>query len=89
VEDEKAIEVIIRLEKETAYAMHGVGRRMTVRTIGTRFQTEVEDDRAISPMQRVDTSVFRVMTTPEVAHVRARNQVLDIPTMERERELLE
>lgn len=89
VEDEKAVEVIIRLEEETAAAKYGIGRRMTVRTIGTRSQVDVHDDRAvspsaISPMQRVDTRVSLMVRTPEAAHVRAGNQVLSTPAMERE-----
>jgi hypothetical protein len=75
VEDEKAIEVIIRLEEEeeaaSASTGHGVGRRMTVRTIATtRSPGPARNNSAVSPLQRIDTGAYRVVMEPEPAHLK-------------------
>jgi hypothetical protein len=70
VEDEKVLEVVIRLEEETASATSGIGRRMTVVTIATRSQRNTYEDEAVSPMQHVDTGTCRVIVQPELAHTR-------------------
>jgi hypothetical protein len=74
VEDEKAIEVIIRLEEEeqaaSTSANHGIGRRLTVRTITTRSPGPARDDYDVSPMQRIETGAYRVVMEPEPAHVK-------------------
>jgi hypothetical protein len=71
IEDEKAVEVVIRLEEDKGAPANGLGRRMTVRTIGSRPSGEVGDDEAISPLERVETGggTYRIVTEPDQAHV--------------------
>ncbi|KAI4651961.1 hypothetical protein J4E93_002158 [Alternaria ventricosa] len=72
IEDEKAVEVVIRLEEEQASPECGLGRRMTVRTIGTRGSIDEGDDHddGVSPMDRVETGggAYAIVTEPEHAH---------------------
>lgn len=44
IEDEKAVEVVIRLEEDQASKQGGLGRRLTVRTVGGRPSVEEQDD---------------------------------------------
>jgi hypothetical protein len=46
IEDEKAVEVVIRLEEDQAAKQGGLGRRLTVRTVGARTSVdeEIDDD---------------------------------------------
>jgi hypothetical protein len=75
IEDEKAVEVVIRLEEDQKAPESGLGRRMTVRTVGARPSGEVGDNgEAVSPLERVETGggVYRIVTgptEPEQAHV--------------------
>jgi hypothetical protein len=75
IEDEKAVEVVIRLEEEQASPECGLGRRLTVRTIGTRSRASVDegngyDDEGISPLDRVDTggATYAILEEPGQAH---------------------
>jgi hypothetical protein len=53
---------------------------MTVRTIASRSPPGLDDDEeAISPMQRADTGICRVVTEPELAHAK-----MNTSTMNRE-----
>jgi len=93
VEDEKAVEIVIRLEEEATSAASGIGRRLTVRTVGARSPAPVEGDEAISPLhrtetgvspgvsplQRNDTGILRIITHPEPVHAR-----MSTPALERE-----
>ncbi|CAE7014388.1 hypothetical protein CFE70_002512 [Pyrenophora teres f. teres 0-1] len=70
IEDEKAVECVIRLEEEQAC---GVGRRLTVRTVGQRGRGSSEDDevRGSVDLDRVDTGggiSYAIITEPEHAH---------------------
>ncbi|KAJ4375726.1 hypothetical protein N0V86_007259 [Didymella sp. IMI 355093] len=67
VEDEKAVEVIVRLEEDAATRSSGLGRRMTVKTVGITSQATVEDEEAVSPMH-LDLSNSQI-TVPEQAHM--------------------
>jgi hypothetical protein len=73
IEDEKAVEVVIRLEEDKAAPDCGLGRRLTVRTIDARPSGEVADDvdGAVSPLERVETGggIYRIVTGPEEAHI--------------------
>jgi hypothetical protein len=73
IEDEKAVEVVIRLEEDKAAPDYGLGRRLTVRTIGARPSGEIADnaDGNISPLERVETGggIYRIVTEPEEAHI--------------------
>ncbi|KAJ5058365.1 nucleotide-diphospho-sugar transferase [Bipolaris maydis] len=44
IEDEKAVEVVIRLEEDQASKQGGLGRRLTVRTVGGRPSVEEQVD---------------------------------------------
>jgi hypothetical protein len=50
IEDENAVEVVVRLEEDTEAKLSGLGRRMTVRTIGSNPQTGTEDGENVSPL---------------------------------------
>lgn len=67
IEDEKAVEVIIRLEEDAESKRSGPGRSLTVKTVGVTSQAEYEDTEAISPMH-LDLATCRV-TTPKQAHM--------------------
>lgn len=67
VEDEKAVEVIVRLEEDAEYKRSGLGRSMTVKTVGVTSQAEYEDPEAVSPMH-LDLATCCI-TTPEQAHM--------------------
>jgi hypothetical protein len=77
IEDEKAIEVVIRLEEEAAYANRSIGRRMTVRTIATRSQGDADYDVAISPMERIVMQTHHTINEPEPVHARSDTRALD------------
>ena len=89
VEDEKAVEVVIRLEEEATSSASGIGRRLTVRTVRARSPAPAEGDEAISPLhrtetgvsplQRNDTGILRIITHPEPVHAR-----MSTPAMGRE-----
>ncbi|KAF2993823.1 hypothetical protein E8E13_001941 [Curvularia kusanoi] len=67
VEDEKAVEVIVRLEEDAESKRSGLGRSMTVKTVGVTSQAEYEDPEAVSPMH-LDLATCHI-TTPEQAHM--------------------
>jgi hypothetical protein len=73
IEDEKAVEVVIRLEEDRDVPECGLGRRMTVRTIHARPSGEgaADDAEAVSPLERVETGggTYRIVTELEQAHV--------------------
>jgi hypothetical protein len=57
-----------------------LSRCTTVRTIDTRSVNTVDgNDEAVSPLQRTESRVYRVVTEPEPAHI-----VMDTPAMQRE-----
>ncbi|KAJ8113731.1 hypothetical protein OPT61_g4207 [Boeremia exigua] len=72
VEDEKAVEVVVRLEGEAEAAHSGSGRRLTVRTIATRPQGMDRpqgmefDEKSVSPLH-LDLSDCQV-TRPKPAY---------------------
>jgi hypothetical protein len=87
IEDEKAVEVVIRLEEEQAGPECGLGRRMTVRTIGTRSRTSMDEgndheDGMVSPLERVDMAgaSYAIVTEPEHAHSPGLHQVPHVST---------
>jgi len=71
IEDEKAVECVIRLEEEQAC---GVGRRLTVRTVGQRSRPSGDDGdevRGSSDVDRMETSgghSYAIITEPEHVH---------------------
>ncbi|KAH8624933.1 glycosyltransferase family 2 [Alternaria alternata] len=72
IEDDKAVEVVIRLEEEKADPECGLGRRMTVRTIGTRSRAsmdEGDEGRPLSP-DAIDVggASYAIVTEPEDVH---------------------
>jgi len=71
IEDEKAVEVVIRLEEDQAGPDCGLGRRLTVRTVGGRSRASVDDDgeRPGDELDRVDTrrSSYRI-AEPDFAY---------------------
>jgi hypothetical protein len=80
IEDEKAVEVVIRLEEGVVPGGADIGRRMTVRTIRTMSVNTVDNnDEAISPLHHIESTSYRVVTEPEPAHV-----AMDTPAMQRE-----
>lgn len=78
-EDEKAIEVVLRLEEEESPSGgYSGGRRMTVRTIASTSQASSLDEEATSPMDLHDTSVYDfAVTKPDVAHMKSQQSDLD------------
>ncbi|KAF1829941.1 hypothetical protein BDW02DRAFT_125460 [Decorospora gaudefroyi] len=69
IEDEKAVEVVIRLEEDNSAPECGLGRRLTVRTIQSGGPDETDVDQ-LSPLGHVETrdSAYFVATQPEQAH---------------------
>lgn len=72
IEDDKAVEVVIRLEEEKADPECGLGRRMTVRTIGTRSRAsmdEGDEGRPLSP-DAIDVggASYAIVTEPDDVH---------------------
>jgi hypothetical protein len=67
VEDEKAVEVIVRLEEDAATKKPGLGRSMTVKTVGVTPQRAYEDEEAVSPMHLHLANCQ--ITLPEQAHM--------------------
>jgi hypothetical protein len=67
IEDEKAVEVIVRLEEDAESKRSSLGRSLTVKTIAVTSRAEYEDEEAVSPMH-LDLATCRV-ATPEQAHM--------------------
>jgi hypothetical protein len=78
IEDEKALEVVIRLEEGNAGANQGLGRSLTIRAIGPNLR-HAEDDEAVSPMENIGDGTHFEVTEPEQVHIRT-----DARTLERE-----
>jgi hypothetical protein len=94
-EDEKAVEVVIRLEEEaSSKEAGGLGRSLTVRTIGTasrRSVVAVEGEEAVSPLHVITSNTSPLfciqegivnIARPEPAHLEAPK--MSTPQMVRE-----
>jgi hypothetical protein len=57
----------VRLEEDAATKSSGLGRRMTVKTVGITPQAACEDEETVSPMH-LDLSNSQI-TVPEQAHM--------------------
>jgi hypothetical protein len=72
IEDEKAVEVVIRLEEDKTAPECGIGRRMTVCTFDTRLcaSNYEGEDRRESPREHVETEggTYCIVEEPEQAH---------------------
>jgi hypothetical protein len=73
IEDEKAVEVVIRLEEEHAAKKGGLGRSLTVRTMTRPSRDdgrhEFDDDEdSIDPMDHVETSNGNYVMVTEPVH---------------------
>jgi hypothetical protein len=77
IEDEKAIEVIIRLEEDSASTKQGLGRSMTIRAVASNTQGDAPDDEAVSPMATVPQGTIRSITAPEPVHARTDERTLE------------
>jgi hypothetical protein len=78
IEDEKAVEVVIRLEEEHAAKKGGLGRSLTVRTMTRPSRDdgrhEFDDDEdSIDPMDHMETSNGNYVMVTEPEHARAPN----------------
>jgi hypothetical protein len=77
IEDEKAIEVIIRLEEDSASTKQGLGRGMTIRAVTSNQQGDASDEEAVSPMAIISQGTIRSITAPEPVHARTDERILE------------
>jgi hypothetical protein len=76
IEDEKALEVIVRLEEGSEGANRGLGRRLTTRAIGLNLR-HADDDEAVSPMEIIWDGTHFEVTEPEPVHTRTDARALE------------
>jgi hypothetical protein len=76
IEDEKALEVIIRLEEGSDGATHGLVRSLMTRAISPNLR-HADDDEAISPMEIVWDGTHFEVTEPEPVHSRTGSRTLE------------
>lgn len=60
----------MRLGEERSSVSHGVGRRMTLRTIATKTRGDTDNGEAVSPMADIGTEKHTNLMVPEPVHTR-------------------